>query len=64
MSKQDYTLAEWCRLRRCSRSNFYRLLAVGKAPRTYVVGTHRRITTEADAEWLRAREVEAMEVAA
>lgn len=58
MSKA-FTLKEWCELRRCSRSYFYRLLKEGKAPRTFVVGCQRRITSEADAEWLAAREAEA-----
>ncbi|WP_439925527.1 helix-turn-helix transcriptional regulator [Nitrobacter sp. JJSN] len=61
---KSFTLREWCELRRCSRSYFYRLLKDGKAPRTFLVGCQRRVTEQADAEWLAAREAEAMMVAA
>jgi hypothetical protein len=40
---------------------FYKLDAQGKAPRTYNVGSHQRISPEADEEWVRAREAERAE---
>ena len=52
------TVPEWCAHRRVSRAMFYKLDAQGFAPATYYVGTSRRVSPEADAAWLRAREEE------
>jgi hypothetical protein len=54
----SFTIPEWCAHRKVSRSMFYKLDAQGLAPKTYSVGTARRISPEADAEWLRQREEE------
>ena len=59
----SFTIAEWCQHRRISRGLFYKLIQQGTGPRTYVVGTRRLISTEADAEWLRAREIEQQVIA-
>ena len=37
---------------------FYKLEGQGLAPKTYSVGTSRRISPDADAAWLRQREKE------
>lgn len=54
-----YTIDEWCQRRRVSRAMFYKLAKLGKAPRTYYVGTRRLISDQADAAWMRAQEAEA-----
>jgi hypothetical protein len=54
----SYSIAEWCELRRVSRSMFYKLASVGKAPRTHNVGTKRLISPDADSAWVQAREAE------
>jgi hypothetical protein len=53
----SFTISEWCAHRKVSRSMFYKLGP--RAPKTHNVGTSRRISAEADAEWLRQREEEA-----
>jgi predicted DNA-binding transcriptional regulator AlpA len=55
------TIDEWCRSHRLSRSTFYNLKKIGKAPRTINIGTAVRITDEADKEWSAAREAEALD---
>lgn len=55
---ESRTINEWCKLRKVSRSMYYKLAAQGKAPRTHNVGTKRLISPEADAAWLREREAE------
>jgi hypothetical protein len=59
----DYTLSDWLKKRNFSRSFFYVLRAQGKAPRHYYAGKVVRITPEADAEWLKAREAESAALA-
>jgi predicted DNA-binding transcriptional regulator AlpA len=54
----SFTVPEWCAHRKVSRSMFYKMASEGWAPRTYNVGVSRRISPEADAEWLRQREAE------
>jgi predicted DNA-binding transcriptional regulator AlpA len=59
----SFTLAEWCALRKISRSAFYQLKADGRAPRTYRMreGGKLFILPEADRQWQRERlaEIEA-----
>lgn len=52
------TIDEWAKCHRVSRGFFYILEKQGKAPRTWNAGRCRRITDEANAEWVRAREAE------
>ena len=52
----SFTIPEWCRHRKVSRSMFYKIKSQGIAPKTYNVGARQLISAEADAEWLRARE--------
>ncbi|WP_018260002.1 hypothetical protein [Methylobacterium sp. WSM2598] len=52
------SIEDWCRSHGLSRSTFYNLKKIGKAPRTFNVGSAVRITDEADRDWCRARENE------
>lgn len=62
---KTYTIAEWCEMRKVSRSAFYQFRARGEAPQTVKIGLRAvRITEEADAAWLAAREAASGEVAA
>ncbi|HYQ06043.1 MAG TPA: transcriptional regulator [Xanthobacteraceae bacterium] len=54
----SYKLNEWLKHRRISRSMFYKLLKLGLAPKSYLVGSCRYITIEADAAWLAERQAE------
>lgn len=58
----SFTIPQWCAHRKVSRSMFYKLRGVGKAPRTHSVGTRQLISTEADAEWLCEREAASAEI--
>jgi predicted DNA-binding transcriptional regulator AlpA len=55
-AQRVYTINEFCKAHRLSRSVFYRLVQEGKAPRCFRNGSERRITVEAAKEWVRARE--------
>jgi hypothetical protein len=53
------TIDEFCTAERISRAMYYKLRRLGKGPREMAVGTHRRISPEAQADWRRDREAEA-----
>jgi hypothetical protein len=53
-----YTIDEWCKHRRFSRSAYYRLREAGRAPKTYRNGNRPLISDEADREWLLQMESE------
>jgi hypothetical protein len=53
------TISQWCQSQNISRSMFYKLRKLGKAPKTIVVGSARRIADRANDEWEREREAEA-----
>jgi hypothetical protein len=62
------TVSEFCQENRVSRAKLYQMWAqktttepFGKGPRYFMVGSHRRISTEAAADWRRAGEAEAAE---
>jgi predicted DNA-binding transcriptional regulator AlpA len=57
------TIDQWCNKHDLSRSTFYKLRKIGKAPRIIKVLECVRITDDADREWVEAREAEAMEAA-
>lgn len=59
-----FTIAEFCKRNSISRGMFYKLLAAGQGPRLMQIGTHKRISTEAEADWKRAREADAGKQAA
>ena len=46
----------FCEDHETSRSQLYKLWKEGRGPRFYYNGNQRRITDEAEAEWLRAME--------
>lgn len=50
--------AEWADSHGFSRAFLYKLLKEGKAPKTFSVGKCRRISDQADAEWVAEREAE------
>jgi predicted DNA-binding transcriptional regulator AlpA len=60
---RSYSIDDWCKLHGLSRAFFYKLASQGEAPETFKVGRCTRITEEANAAWLRAREA-ASQVAA
>jgi predicted DNA-binding transcriptional regulator AlpA len=53
---KSYSIAGWCALHDLSRGFFYKLEARGEAPRTFKLGAIRRISDDANTEWLAARE--------
>lgn len=55
----SYTVAEWCRIEKISRSLFYKLRRQGLAPELMRVGGRFRISQEAATEWRRARAADA-----
>jgi hypothetical protein len=54
-----FTVAEFCQQHHISIALFYKLRKAGLGPREMVVGRRRLISTEAAAEWRRAREATA-----
>jgi hypothetical protein len=52
----DFTISEWCQLRRISISMFYKLDGQRKAPTTVRAGRSRTITQEADRAWVEANQ--------
>ena len=56
MEYQSYTVDEFAKAERLSRSMIYKLWSEGKGPRFYYVGTVRRISHEARIEWQRSME--------
>jgi len=57
VERRAFTLNKFCEAHGISRAMFYKLLKAGQAPRVAKVGSKVLITSEAAAEWLRAREV-------
>jgi len=57
IERRAFTLNGFCETHGISRAMFYKLLKAGQAPRVAKVGSKVLITSEAAAEWLRAREV-------
>jgi hypothetical protein len=55
-----YTIREFCARHAISRSMFYKLRNSGKGPRLKYVGVKPIITTEAEADWRRESEAEAV----
>jgi hypothetical protein len=54
----SFSIDAWCKHRGLSRAMFYELNQLGKAPRSYYVGTRRFISAESDLAWLLDREAE------
>jgi predicted DNA-binding transcriptional regulator AlpA len=57
--EESFTIAEFCAAEKISRAFFYKLQSQGNAPRTYPLGSNRRISREALSAWRTARETEA-----
>jgi hypothetical protein len=57
-SPNVYTINDFCRVERISRSLLYQLWQHGKGPRYFLAGSHRRITEQARQDWHRDREAE------
>ena len=57
VERRAFTLNGFCEAHGISRAMFYKLLKAGQAPRVAKVGSKVLITSDAAAEWLRAREV-------
>jgi hypothetical protein len=53
---QSYTVDEFAKAERMSRSMLYKLWAQGEGPRFYYVGSVRRITHQARIKWQRQLE--------
>jgi predicted DNA-binding transcriptional regulator AlpA len=53
---KSYSLDAWCEMHGFSRAYFYLLDRRGHAPRSFKVGRCRRISEEANNEWIAARE--------
>ena len=53
------SITQWAKSHGLSRGMYYLLEKEGKAPRTMMIRSCPRISDEADAEWVRAREAEA-----
>ena len=60
----SFAIEQWCQRHNLSRSTYYKLKAVKKAPRTMEVLGCVRISEDADREWVKAREAEAAEAVA
>lgn len=55
-----YTLEEWCRRNKISRSSLFNMRRAGTAPRITPISPRRKIITEADdAAWIKERQAEA-----
>ena len=59
-TETSYTINEFCRAERISRSLLYRAWREGWGPRFHLVGSHKRISPEARREWRQEREVAAI----
>jgi hypothetical protein len=54
-----FTIAEFCKAHRLSRSALYKMWAAGTGPRIMRAGSKVLISIEAAGDWRRAREAEA-----
>jgi hypothetical protein len=57
------TVNQFCDAEKVSRAKLYQEWRAGRGPKYFLVGTHRRISAEARAEWRRQREAEAVQAA-
>jgi len=58
---RSYTIEAWADLHGFTRAYFYILEKRGQAPETYRVGRSRRVSEDANANWLRQREAASRE---
>lgn len=59
MEPAAYSIDEFCRAHGISHGMYYKMKRQGAGPREMAVGTHKRISREAAADWRREREAEA-----
>lgn len=52
----SYSIEEWCKRHRLSRSTYYKLVRAGQGPRSMKILDCVRIGEDADKEWVRAQE--------
>jgi predicted DNA-binding transcriptional regulator AlpA len=62
-ARSSFTIEEFCRRNGISKSFFYKLRNMGKGPRLMDVGSHKRVSVEAEVDWKLAREADASEAA-
>jgi hypothetical protein len=59
--RSAFTISEFCQRNGISRGMFYKMQAAGKGPRLMEIGSHKRISAEAELDWKRACEADAGE---
>lgn len=64
MSQDAYTVPEFCRAFRVSRTKLYQCWAQNEGPQYYRVGNQRRISADAARDWQQALEARAAETEA
>jgi hypothetical protein len=62
VSRDAYSIPEFCASHRISEMTFFRMKRQGQAPKTMKVGTRTLISVEAATAWRREREIAAQEV--
>jgi hypothetical protein len=55
---RSFSIDDWCKLHGLSRAFFYKLASQGRAPDTFKVGRCTRITEQANAAWIAARQAD------
>ena len=63
-TETSYTIQEFCKAERISRTLLYRAWREGWGPRFHLVGSHKRISPEARLEWRHDREAAALKSSA
>ena len=61
---QSLTINQFCAVEKISRAQLYKEWRANRGPRFFLVGSFRRISAEARAEWRRQREAEATQTCA
>ena len=51
-----FTILEFCRRNAISRAFFYKMSKAGQGPQDMKIGSHSRISAEAECDWKRERE--------
>lgn len=61
---KSFSIKTFCARQEIGRTHYYALEKAGLGPRTFLVGTVRRISEQAEADWVAAREAETNSIAA
>lgn len=56
---RSYSVADWCALHNFSVAFFYKLEAKGEAPATFKVGRCKRISEDANRQWMTSLQAKA-----